>query len=516
MTSAYPRLVRGHLLCLVFALLTSACGNAGSELPGFHPAPVPSTEAGAQQAGAGEAGANAAGLDASAAADAVVAVEAAASAGEAGPASGDASGASDAGFQLNQDDEYLGLPAPAHGFRVKSVGVDVASESDVEYCEIAELPGTPDQEYIVRSIELANGLGSHHLVIALGEPGSDADKKLRSMKLGERIPCISPGGEFGLGTTSLTFTQSPYRQADMPNGIGKRLHGGQRFVFDYHYFNYSGKTIRAKSALAFHLIDKAELKNIASEMAFSNFTIDTPPGEVKVFKAGCKFKHDLWLMNLVRHTHQKSTVFDVWYEGGPNHGQLVWSSKDWEHDTEHRFPEPILMKAGQGFKFSCGFRNDGNKPLRMGTSASDEMCILNGTIWSPSVGAEPPEAGCTTTWIDADGVSHAADDYGGVPRAEFGDELACHAATLGSALLSSCVGCICGACGTPFMKCQNDPDCKPILDCTSAHPGDQSACTEEFMQHSSAVGMITAVGTCLQTKCPKECAPAPSPDAGAP
>ncbi|HEX6241659.1 MAG TPA: hypothetical protein VFZ61_12215 [Polyangiales bacterium] len=416
-------------------------------------------------------------------------------------------------FVPNQDDPFLGLPEPAAGFRVKSQGMDVPNDSDVEFCEVAELPGTPDQEYIVRAVELANGLGSHHLVIGVAAPGSEAEAKLRSLKLGDKRPCYTVGADYGLGVTNLTFTQTPYRMADMPDGIAKRLHGGQRIIFDYHYFNYSGKTIRAKSALAFHLMEKDKLKNIANELGFSNFTIDTPPGATRVFKAACKLKHDMWLMNLVRHTHQKSTEFDVWYEGGPNHGKLVWSSKDWEHDTEHRFPEPILMKAGQGFKFSCGFRNDGNKNLRMGTAASDEMCILNGTIWSPEVGAPPPFAGCTTTWIDADGVSHEAGDYGGVPKPELGDELACHTGMLGASFLDGCVGCICGSCGTPYVRCQNDPDCKVLLECTSANKG---PCTKEFGEHSSATGMITAVGTCIQTMCPKECAPAPSSDAGAP
>jgi hypothetical protein len=63
----------------------------------------------------------------------------------------------------------------------------------------------------------------------------------------------------------------------------------------------------------------------------------------------------------------------------------------------------------------------------------------------------------------------------------------------------------------PLTRCQNDPDCKPILDCTSANKG---SCTQVFLEHSSAVGMITGVGTCIQSACPKECAPAPADDAG--
>lgn len=488
------------------ALVLAACGST-EELPTFDSgsAPVASPDA----SGAVDAS-TPSGLDGSASVDA--AQSSADAASDAGPAAPDAENTADAAFLPNQEDEYLGLRAPANGFRVKNVGVDVQPNSDVEFCEVAELPGTPDQEYIVETIELANGRGSHHLVIGTATPGSEADENLRKAKVGDKKPCFTSGADFGLGTYALTFTQSPYRKADLPSGIGKRLRGGQRIIFDYHYFNYGTQPIKAKSALAFHLLPQDKLKNIADELAFSNFTIDTPPNTSKVFYAACKLKHDMWLLNLVRHTHSKSTVFDVWYEGGPDHGKMVWSSKDWEHDTEHRFPQPILMKAGTGFKFSCGFKNDGNKNLRMGTSASDEMCILNGTIWSPTVGAPPPAAGCTTTWIDDAGVSHEASDYGGVPKPSFEEELACHASTFGAAILSSCVGCICGSCAAPYTRCQNDPDCKVLLECSSANKG---PCTKEFMEHSSAVGLISSVGTCISEVCPKECVPATSPtDAG--
>jgi hypothetical protein len=502
MLATFGGSVRNAATCALVLGLSACTSSPEADLPGFVPTASPASGQDAGDTGAlptqptgseaGSVGVSPSAADAGSAVDAE-------------PAS------SDATFVPNQEDEYLGLPAPKSGFRMKNVGVDVLPDSDVELCEVAELPGTPDQEYIVQAVELANGRGSHHLVIGAALPDSDADKKLRSMKVGDRLPCYSTGAEFGLGTFTLTFTQSPYRKADMPDGIGKRMRGGQRIIFDYHYFNFGSQTIKAKSALAFHLLPADKLKNIAEELAFSNFTIDTPPNQAKLFKASCKLKHDVLLMNLVRHTHSKSNEFDVWYEGGPDHGKLVWSSKDWEHDTEHRFPQPILMKAGQGFKWSCGFTNPSNKNLRMGTSASDEMCILNGTMWSPTVGAEPPDASCTTTWIDAEGVSHAADDYGGVPKPSFDEELACHVSTVGTALLSSCVGCICGSCGGPFTRCQNDPDCKALLECTSANKG---PCTPEFMEHSSAVGMITAVGTCIQNTCPKECAAAPAADAG--
>src|SRR5258708_32660743 len=81
------------------------------------------------------------------------------------------------------------LTLPADGFQVRSAGADIGPGEDVEYCEIGELPGDPGETYYVGSVELANAVHSHHLVVATALPGTPADVALRAMNLGDKVVC---------------------------------------------------------------------------------------------------------------------------------------------------------------------------------------------------------------------------------------------------------------------------------------------------------------------------------------
>lgn len=414
-------------------------------------------------------------------------------------------------------EDYVGIEPPANGFRVRTKGRMIPAKSDEEYCEIAELPGGPEVEYIVSATEAGNARGSHHLIIQVALPGTPAHKMVSALPIGDQRPCVSPGIEYGEGLFGIGGAQSPYAKLQFPKGVGLRLRGGQRVVFDYHYFNYGDQPLLARSALGIHLMDKSELKTPAGGFAFTNMTIDTPPGKKGAFMAACKFKHDAMVMGVRRHTHTKGTDFNVWFEGGARHGQEIWKSRDWEHDVNHDFPEPVLVKANEGFKFECGFDNQGGtKPLRFGISAADEMCILNGTIWSPTTGAEAPDESCVITWVGPDGIGHDARDNGGFPKAELGDALSCAVSTFGFSFVDSCVGCLCDHCGSVLSRCAADPDCKAIQDCNqNCKENCGETCEPVMIKHSSAVGMVTQVGLCINTMCPA-CTPAPASDAGVP
>src|SRR5882724_12232592 len=81
------------------------------------------------------------------------------------------------------------LKVPTDGFQVRSMGADIGPGEDIEYCEIAELPGDPSEVYYANSIELANAEFSHHLVVATALPNTPADAALRAMNIGDKVQC---------------------------------------------------------------------------------------------------------------------------------------------------------------------------------------------------------------------------------------------------------------------------------------------------------------------------------------
>jgi len=254
------------------------------------------------------------------------------------------------------------LPLPTDGFQVRSLGADINPGEDVEYCEVTELPGT-DETYYVGEFELANGPHSHHLVVATAQPGSDADTELRTMNVGDKVVCNGANLQFPEdGLTFLGSAQTPYLLRSFPKGVGMVLHGGQRAVFDYHYLNVSEDVIHAESAFNVHLVDAATVKHIATAFSFFNFTVDVPALSTQTFTAECHFDNDLMLASLVRHTHQQGRDFSVWNSGGAKDGQFIWTSHDWKNEPGYDFPEPSLVKSGEGFKFSCTFENPNNAP----------------------------------------------------------------------------------------------------------------------------------------------------------
>lgn len=281
------------------------------------------------------------------------------------------------------------MKAPSQGFQVQTVGEKIEPGQDVEYCEVVELPGSPDEVYHVSGFEVAMTSHSHHLIVVAAIPGSATEA---AIKAGDRKKCFTPD-VFGGEITSVTGSQKPYHADAFPAGVGKVFRGGQKLIFDYHYFNATNAQVQARGAVNFHVVPESEIKHLARNFGFYNFDIKTPPQSTKSFEAECAFSHDVMVPKITRHTHQWGRDFSVEYAGGPKDGEHIWTSPDYE-ETEYKFPEPVLMPKGTGFRFTCEFVNDTDKLLKFGVTASDEMCILFGVWYSPKDGAPEDEQGC--------------------------------------------------------------------------------------------------------------------------
>ncbi|MBM4374237.1 MAG: hypothetical protein FJ095_04060 [Deltaproteobacteria bacterium] len=314
--------------------------------------------------------------------------------GDASPPTSSSSGSSGGGTELEDPQKDcpegdICMKPPAEGFQVSTLGDEIAPGQDVEYCEVVELPGTKDDVYHVDQFEVAMTAHSHHLIVVAAIPGSATEA---AMTVGDKKKCFTPdvyGGEI----MAVTGSQLPYHSEGYPAGVGKVFHGGQKLVFDYHYYNSSSKPVTARGAVNFHVTKPEDVTRIAHSFGFYNFDIKTPPQTTKSFEAECSFSHDVMVHKVTRHTHQWGRDFSVAYAGGAKDGEHIWTSPHYE-ETDHVFVEPVLMPKGTGFRFSCEFENDTAKTLKFGVTAADEMCILFGTWFSPVEGAVEEEQGC--------------------------------------------------------------------------------------------------------------------------
>lgn len=405
--------------------------------------------------------------------------------------------------------EYLGLRTPADGagFQLRTTGVDVGPGEDLEYCEVLELPGGSGETYYVGAVELANGEGSHHLVLEAVRPGGTAEAKVAEVPLAEPFDCVGGAQTFGDGDgfENVAVSQQPYFREDLPSGIGRVLHGGQRVVFDYHYYNTSDETVHARSAANFHLVAAEDVQHVARVFSFNNTMIDVPPLSKKAFVGECKFDDDVVLSSLMRHTHQWGRDFTVWYAGGPNAGQEIFRTPDYEHGINHSFDAPISVNKGDGFRFECAFDNTENRPLRFGLNATDEMCMLFG-VWWGAKDTTPPPQDCVMTAFDASGVARPPDEIKFRPPTA-PENAACVAISESAPrpLTDACAKCYCDSCAVPINECAADPECKAIMDCAietrCGYDTCLAACPDAFNAHSAGTGLIVSVGQCLLETC---------------
>ena len=271
------------------------------------------------------------------------------------------------------------LDVPQYGFQVRSVGTMIQPQDDVEYCEVVQLPGDPSDTYYVTGFDSVMTIGSHHLIVMAIEPGSATEQ---NAEVGDRVECLTADtAGWGGDLYEVTGQQLPYHGDTFPDGVGRVYHGGQKVIFDYHYLNLQDDPIQARAAVNFYTAQESCVEKIAESAGFYNFTIYIPDGETGSFSKTCDFSQDVMVHKLSRHTHQWGTDFPVYFDGGANDGDLIYTSPNYE-DPDYTFDEPVLVKAGEGFRWTCNYDNDSGKDLMFGTNATDEMCILFATIYA--------------------------------------------------------------------------------------------------------------------------------------
>jgi hypothetical protein len=295
----------------------------------------------------------------------------------------------------------LELEPPEHGFQVQTLGVVVEPGEDVRWCEVVELPGSPDRVYHVNRIETAMAPYGNDLVINAAVVGSETEA---IMDPGARVPCTRAGEAFGEELSEVTATRHAYEDRRFHDGVGKIFRGGQRLAVDYHYFNEGEEPLGAKAKINFHTVDAELVERIAHTASFQNLTIYTPPGGTSSHVAECLVSQDLLVGELVRRTQRRGTSFTVWLAGGERDGELLWRSAGPE-DTRYELDEPLQLTDGEGFRFQCDYYNDSELELRFGVNASDEMCELDAQWWVATDGEEAEVQGCLALQLDDDGVA---------------------------------------------------------------------------------------------------------------
>jgi hypothetical protein len=295
-------------------------------------------------------------------------------------------------------------PAEDDGFQLTTDGVTLGPFEDDEWCETAVVPGTPDQKYAIQSFDVAMSPHYHHLFVAKAPVGSLSE---RLMEVGERVRCV--GGAhvtYGADLVPIPLPQGELVHVDYPDGVGLVVHGGQKISINYHYLNTSDANAVAKVKLNFNgvIVTPDTPVTELQQFGFYNFDIHIPPAGSYASKWSVTFSQDVYVRDLFRHTHSLGRDFPVHHytgprNGGPTTGDLIFTSHDYQNDPGYVFLDPLFIRAGDGFTFTCNWENTHNYPVAFGPTADDEMCMLLGTWWVANDGEVPKTQDLVNTLV---------------------------------------------------------------------------------------------------------------------
>ena len=210
--------------------------------------------------------------------------------------SGGAGGSGTGGAAGSGGDSVLSLAPPENGFQLSIRGRMIESGQDAEFCEVVQIPGTPDDVYYVNELEVEMAAFSHHLNVYSVVVGSPVDE---TAEVGDQHECLQPSlgydnaGTFGDAFRYVIGSQTPTNWAKYPEGIGFRYVGGQKVIFNFHYLNTSKESVPARARVNFHTVDASLVSKPPQVFAMLNQTLNIPPRSKDSYTMQCTVRQDI-------------------------------------------------------------------------------------------------------------------------------------------------------------------------------------------------------------------------------
>lgn len=290
----------------------------------------------------------------------------------------------------------LDPPAAGQGFQLSLGPIEIAPDSEREVFQYHELPVTGD--IFVDRVEIAMRQGSHHFIAHTFEDGTPAD---RQPQPGQLRDLYGTGGELDMATVwpmlhheFFTGTQLPRDEATFPPGVALRLPAGKGLDLNAHYVNRGAEPIVGQVQLNLHTVPASAVVHEAQILNLNHRDIELPPRQESTLVKDWYWTGRDWLgeryllgdqhvrvIGLVSHAHEHNTAFHVYRLGGPQDGERVYASYDWQHPPERAYDPPLELAPGEGFRVEATYDNWTSQTLGFGLLSEDEMMILFGSYY---------------------------------------------------------------------------------------------------------------------------------------
>ena len=303
-----------------------------------------------------------------------------------------------ADLALLQDDEHYAAPEfaplnpPLDGIQLHLVPFEVGPRYEREVYFYQPLDHAED--LFVNRFELSMRPGSHHFILNQFPNYTPADvipqpeiyRDLRDAKGNyqdaEGYDFIRLAGYAIPNSHRNRPIYAPRLQLACPPAWPIRLPAGTGIDMNSHYANVTDQVVIGEVFVNMHLVEPAKVERVAEVFALSNFDIDLPARQTTSLEKEFIFKEDRYIFQLVSHTHQRMEEFTAELIGGPQDGELIYISYDWEHPAPLKFDPPLMVEEGQGFRIRATYDNDADQDVNFGFTRADEMMILYGYYYA--------------------------------------------------------------------------------------------------------------------------------------
>jgi len=261
-------------------------------------------------------------------------------------------------------------PRPGLGFQLSLTGVTVPPGSEIQVCDVYDLP--TDETSNINSVEYIQNPGMHHATLSTVALGGG------SLPEG-RHDCADIYGDLSLMEDQIMFFGNQGLGEDtmyLPEGVAATLPAGLQILHELHYVNVSDEPVELYSYInAYTIPDVLVEEGIWGGSVRDEF-INIPASGEHTEWSRCVFNRDVEILFLASHTHDIGQFFTIAPFDGVEVGEVLYENDDLHTPKIVQYDPPMVIPAGEGFEWTCTWRNDSDTPINYGPSATDEMCNM--------------------------------------------------------------------------------------------------------------------------------------------
>ncbi|MEQ9504023.1 MAG: hypothetical protein RIT81_44620 [Deltaproteobacteria bacterium] len=289
--------------------------------------------------------------------------------------------------------ERLAPPTDGEGFQL---AMDTTAPPGSEIWKCAVYP-IPIEEGLapVNSVRYQQNSGMHHMTLSTtGIGGKKIDYGIYDCEdLGDLMDeVIMIFGSQGAAEDTI----------QLPEGVAATLVPNLDIIHEVHYVNTSEAPVDVFSRVNAYTIPSEEVVEGIWGGQVRDEHIEIPADSEHTEWTRCVMNEDVDVLFLASHTHQLGIEFTIAPFDGTTVGDVFYSNDDWHDPKIVQYDPPLVLKAGEGFEYSCTWRNDTDAMVPYGLKSTEEMCNLaivhtpysesarcevvetsDGVIWSP-------------------------------------------------------------------------------------------------------------------------------------